>query len=84
MDVVESLTPRISDAERYKSKPAKPRAKLLEQQAVIVAVRTHFHKKDLQLAVKPASGKCHPENKVWLPAYEAAVQLGLQERIIQS
>lgn len=67
-----------------KSKPPKTRAQRFEQQAAIVAVRINFHEKDLQLAVKQAGGKWQPENKVWLLAYEAVVQLGLQERIIQS
>ena len=96
MDVVKSLKQGSSDAERYirytaveltaehKSKPPKRRTQLLEQQAAIVAVRIYFHEKDLQLAVKQAGGKWQPENKVRLLAYEAVVQLGLQERIIHS
>jgi hypothetical protein len=54
-----------------KNKPAKTRAPLA-QPAATVAVRTHFHEKDLQLAVNHASGKWHPEIKARMLAYDAA------------
>lgn len=38
----------------------------------------------MQLAVKQAGGKWQPEEKAWLLSYKAAVELGLQERIINS
>lgn len=67
-----------------KHKPAKTRAQPLAQPAALTAVRIHFHEKDLQLAVKHAGGKWHPEIKAWLLDYTAVVQLGLQERVITS
>lgn len=34
------------------------------------------------MAVKQAGGKWQPEQKAWLLSYKVAVELGLQERII--
>jgi hypothetical protein len=60
-----------------KNKPTKTRAQPPAQPAATVAVRTHFHEKDLQLADNHAGGKLHPEIKAWMPAYDAVAQLGL-------
>jgi hypothetical protein len=60
-----------------KNKPTKTRPQPPAQPAASVAVRTHFHEKDLQLADNHAGGKLHPEIKAWMPAYDAVAQLGL-------
>jgi hypothetical protein len=67
-----------------KHKPPKTRAHKPEQATALVFVRISFHEKDIQSAVKQAGGKWQPEQKAWLLSYKAAVQLGLQERIINS
>jgi hypothetical protein len=54
------------------NKPTKTRAQPPAQPAATVAVRTHFHEKDLQLAVNHAGGKWHPEIKARMLAYDAA------------
>lgn len=65
----------------------KPKQQTLHAQPVThhaasVALRIHYHEKDLQLAVKQAGGKWQPAQKAWLVPYAAVVELGLQERII--
>lgn len=67
-----------------KHKPLKTRAQTPKQATALVFVRVGFHEKDMQLAVKQAGGKWQPEEKAWLLSYKAAVELGLQERIINS
>ncbi|HZX16902.1 MAG TPA: hypothetical protein VFF22_08595 [Pseudomonas sp.] len=67
-----------------KHKPPKTRTQPAGQPTALVLVRIGFHEKDMQLAVKQAGGKWQPEQRAWLLNYKAAVQLGLQERIINS
>ncbi len=65
-----------------KHKPPKTRTQSLKQPTALVFLRVGFHEKDMQLAVKQAGGKWQPEQKAWLLSYKVAVELGLQERII--
>lgn len=65
-----------------KHKPPKIGTQPPTQPTALVFVRVGFHEKDMQLAVKQAGGKWQPEEKAWLLSYKAAVELGLQERII--
>ncbi|WP_146180713.1 hypothetical protein [Pseudomonas sp. HMWF032] len=67
-----------------KHKPPKTRTQTPKQPTALVFVRVNFHEKVMQLAVKQAGGKWQPEEKAWLLSYKAAVELGLQERIINS
>ena len=65
-----------------KHKPPKIGTQPPIQPTALVFVRVGFHEKDMQLVVKQAGGKWQPEEKAWLLSYKAAVELGLQERII--
>ena len=67
-----------------KHKPPKTRTQPPKQPTALVFARVGYDEKEMQQAVKQAGGKWQPEEKAWLLSYKAAVELGLQERIINS
>ena len=67
-----------------KHKPPKTRTQPPKQPTALVSARVGYDEKEMQQALKQASSKLQPEQKTWLLSCKAVVELGLQERIINS